>query len=200
MIGTFAFGEAPFCVDDATLFVVQNVDGTATISVGASATALRFRFVSGSADISTTAVGIALKMLFVSGAASVTVTATSASDRIRLVSTAVTAASAFSRIRGLDATAQIVTTATGDFVGIFVVAGAVNIALNQSTVANILGDAWTIVPEGSETWTIQPSSGSWSVQAEGSETWSIVPVGNETWTPVNNDSIRRMATRSAAAR
>ena len=39
MLSTFAFGEAPFCVDDASISVVQNVDGTAAISFGASATA-----------------------------------------------------------------------------------------------------------------------------------------------------------------
>ena len=138
MLSTFAFGEAPFCVDDASISVVQNVDGTAAISFGASATALKL-------------------LVALSGAASVTVTTTSASDRIRLVSaaasTAVTAANAFSRIRGMDASVEVVTTVDGQAVGVFVTSGGVSFALNQVCLAQILGDAWTEVAEGTETWT-----------------------------------------------
>ena len=170
MLSTFAFGEAPFCVDDASISVVQNVDGTAAISFGASATAL--------------------KLLVLSGAASVTVTTTSASDRIRLVSaaasTAVTAANAFSRMRGVDASVEIVTTVNGQAVGVFVTSGGVSFALNQVCLAQILGDAWTEVAEGTETWADQTASGTWGTQSKGIGTWTDISENSVTWTGVND--------------
>ena len=67
---------------------------------------------------------------------------------------------------------EVVTTVDGQAVGVFVTSGGVSFALNQVCLANILGDAWTIVPEGSETW---------SIISQGSETWTPVSAGSETW-------------------
>ena len=116
-------------------------------------------------------------------------TVTSDADRIRLLNgsaaASVSAVNAFSRIRGMNANVEVVTSASGEIIAVFVMSGDLVFRVTQETLANVLGDAWTVVPEGSETWAVQSSSGSWAVQTEGSETWSIVAEGSETWTPVS---------------
>ena len=128
-------------------------------SMSATSEALRIQFASASVTGAASVSAIAVFIARMSGAASLSVTTTSASDRIRLVSaaasTAVTATNAFSRIRGMDASVEVVTTVDGQAVGVFVTSGGVSFALNQVCLAQILGDAWTVVDEGTETWADQ---------------------------------------------
>lgn len=190
VIGEFAFGEAPFAADNAG--IARAVIGTGDTALTSTSAVIRLRLVNASVSGAASVSAVAAFIARMSGAASIAVTVTSGADRIRLLDGAaaasVSAVNAFSRIRGMNAAVEVVTTASGQIIGVFVMSGNLVFRINQETLANVLGDAWTVVPEGSETWAIQPSSGSWSVQAEGSETWSIVPEGSETWTPVSAGS------------
>ena len=72
----------------------------------------------------------------------------------------------------MDASVEVVTTVDGQAVGVFVTSGGVSFALNQVCLAQILGDAWTEVAEGTETWTdISESAVTWTVVNDGGEEW-----------------------------
>ena len=197
MTAVAAFGEVPFSAGSAGL-VKSATSFTATIQIevadgaafGGGVTANRIRLfdasVSGVASVSAVAAFIAR----MSGAASLAVTVTSDADRIRLfdgtADASVSAVNAFSRIRGMDATADVVISASGEIIGVFVMSGDVSFAINQETLANVLGDAWTDVAEGTETWADQTATGTWVTQSEGAETWTDVAENSVTWTVVND--------------
>ena len=89
----------------------------------------------------------------------------------------------------MDASAEVVTTASGEIIGVFVMTGDVSFAVNQETLANVLGDAWANVAEGTETWAdVADGSEVWAEQAEGSETWQDVSSDGEIWSNVSKGS------------
>jgi|TARA_Y100000033_G_scaffold12325_1_gene11446 hypothetical protein len=86
----------------------------------------------------------------------------------------------------MDVSVEVVTTVDGQAVGVFVTSGNVSFALNQVCLAKILGDAWTVVDEGTETWAdIADGTETWITQSEGSEAWQTISSGGETWSNVS---------------
>tara|TARA_S200002703_G_C3795692_1_gene245672 strand:- start:1357 stop:1644 length:288 start_codon:yes stop_codon:yes gene_type:complete len=86
----------------------------------------------------------------------------------------------------MDASVEVVTTVDGQAVGVFVTSGNVSFAVNQVCLANILGDAWTEVADGTETWAdIADGTETWVTQAEGGEAWQDVSSDGEIWSNVS---------------
>jgi hypothetical protein len=82
----------------------------------------------------------------------------------------------------MDASVEVVASASGEIIAVFVMSGDIVFRVTQETLANILGDAWTEIVDGTEAWVeIADGTDAWATQAEGSETWQTVSSGGETW-------------------
>lgn len=128
----------------------------------------------------------------VSGAASVLAVAGFIASYFASPALAATSSGSFDRIRGLDASVALETSANGVYKVVFLTDGSAAVSFTTSSgnsvtysvtaspsmefsatmAAEVLGEDWTEVDDGTETWTIE---------TVGSEVWTVTTDGTEIW-------------------
>ena len=139
----------------------------------------------------------------VTGAASVQAIAAFIASYSAAPALSATSVGVSTRIRGMDAVAPLEASANGTYKVVFLVDGSAAIVATSQAgssviysfgasstatasaimVGEILGEKWSFVDEGTETWTdYSIVSDTWTNSVTGGETWTDAVIGSEVWT------------------
>lgn len=186
-------GSAATAITTASLIEkLRTFAGTSTVAVTVSVDRFgRIRPYDGEAIGAASVAAQAAFIAHMTASGSLVVTSTSDSNRLQHYTASagltVTSTGEPKAVLSDSASVDLSVSVTSENSVIFVIVGAETFSIAVDAIGEILGEKWSLVEDGTESWTDSSlDSSTWSDVSVESETWTEVAYGSETWAEVTD--------------